>query len=84
MDIKTKLMNKFSEIVDVYYETINEDNFLRVKTNLITLKAIEVLTHKVSDYLDQVDYNNSQYYLDIFSVGATNISDEELKKLDEN
>lgn len=83
MDIKVELMNKFTEIIDVYYEKEANHNFLRVKTNLTNLKAIEHLTHQVSHFLDEINYGHHQYYLDIFSAG-TSISSEEIKKLSKN
>lgn len=83
MDIKSKLMSKFSEVIDVYYEKEDKNNFLRVETNLTRLKDIEVLTMQVSNFLDEIDYSNTQYYLDIFSSGKS-VSDKDLVDLDKD
>ena len=83
MDIKSKLMSKFSEVIDVYYEKEAKNNFLRVETNLTRLRDIEVLTMQVSNFLDEIDYSNTQYYLDIFSSGKS-VPDKDLVDLDKD
>lgn len=82
MDIKTKLISKFPVIIDVYYEKEGQNHFLRVETKLKKLDQIEQLTHQVSKFLDEINYSDSNYYLDIFSSGAT-LSEQELQLLSE-
>lgn len=80
MDIKKQLREEFSQIIDVYFEVEDNQKFLRVKTSLTSLKAIEKLTEQISRFLDQQKFIETQYYLDVFSPGAE-LDEKELETL---
>lgn len=70
MDVKQTLQAKFPEVSDAFFEKEGSMLFLRVEVSLKTLDDVSKLSREISDFLDQNDPTEKEYYLDIYSSGA--------------
>lgn len=70
MQIEKKLQDKFTQINNAYFEEDRSTKFLRVEVNLKSLDEIAMLSREISAYLDTVDHDIEEYYLDVFSSGT--------------
>lgn len=70
MQIEKKLQEKFTQINKAYFEEDRSTRFLRVEVNLKSLDEIAMLSREISAYLDTVDHDIEEYYLDVFSSGT--------------
>lgn len=75
MDIKSKLKEKFSAVNDAFFEKEANMNFLRVEVKFKDLNEVVNISKEISDYLDQIDKSDNEYYLDVYSSGT----DQEIK-----
>lgn len=76
MDIKKKLQEQFIEIKDAFFEKEMGMKFLRVETTLRDLEEVTKLSRKISDYLDEIDKSDAEYYLDVYSAGTDSSLDK--------
>lgn len=73
MDVKQTLQTKFPQVSDAFFEKEGTMLFLRVEVSLKTLDDVSKLSREISDFLDQNDPSEKEYYLDIYSSGAESI-----------
>lgn len=86
MQIEKKLQEKFTQINKAYFEDEKSAKFLRVEVALKSLDEIAMLSREISAYLDTIDQDLEEYYLDVFSSGtdqSLDLNDLE-KHLDQN
>ena len=82
MDIKTILLKKFENTVkDAFLEKRDGFNFINVELKLSRFDDVITMSKKISEYLDEIDYSEDEYFLDIYSSGTE--QDIELKNVTE-
>lgn len=70
MSIKEKLKAKFEVVNDAFFEKEAGAQFLRVEVALKSLDDVIEVSRKISDYLDEIDNTDSEYFLDVYSSGT--------------
>ena len=71
MDIKTTLLKKFENTVnDAFLENRDGFNFINVELKLTNFDDVIVMSKKISEYLDEINYSEDEYYLDVYSSGT--------------
>ncbi len=82
MTILENLKVKFGKkITSVKWEEEDGATFLRVEVQEPKLSELTILSKDISNYLDDIDQTDKEYYLDIFSEGTDKeLSFEVIKK----
>lgn len=70
MSIKEKLKEKFNVINDAFFEKEAGVTFLRVEVALKSLDDVTKVSREISDYLDEIDNTDNEYFLDVYSSGT--------------
>lgn len=73
MNIEQKLKDKFTKINKAFFEKESGNDFLRVEVEPKTLDEVTKLSREISDYLDEIDTNDNEYILDVYSSGTDKV-----------
>ena len=81
MNIEKQLKEKFTQINKAFLEEESGNDFLRIEVNLKSLDEITLLSREISSYLDEIDQELGEYFLDVYSSGTdTSIEIKDLEK----
>ncbi len=71
MDIKNNLIEKFGAVISkAFIEKEASNTFLRVELDEKNLDTIIKISKEISIYLDEIDYLEDDYFLDVYSSGT--------------
>ncbi|WP_434336771.1 ribosome assembly cofactor RimP [Mesomycoplasma conjunctivae] len=70
MDIEQKIVENFPEVAKAEFILEDGHTFLRIYTTLTTMKDIEDISKKISDFIDKIELKYNNFYLDILSKGV--------------
>lgn len=73
MDVKQTLQKNFPEVKDAFFEKEAGALFLRIEVSLKTLDQVSELSRNISNFLDQNEPSEKEYFLDIYSSGAEHL-----------
>ena len=71
MTLDKEIENRFKTcVIKAYFEKEMGHNFLRVQLNETDLNKVISFSKEISNFVDEMDYPDKDFYLDIFSKGA--------------
>ena len=71
MNTEQKIQEKFEKVNKVFFEKESGANFLRVEINSKDLEEITNISKEISLYLDTLDVQEKEYFLDVYSLYMT-------------